>query len=134
MNNLSLPSRLTNSHTASRIETTVPQHRQEFPHVRQMLRLIVLSPLLMGLMMSLSLAHMHITSQTFRVSRLPDGFMSGLIRSFITCVIRIGETLQNGHASHGRNIRLTFFEPKVLCSYRRTSIMQCRMRSQYSGR
>jgi hypothetical protein len=134
MNNLSLPSRLTNSHTAPRIETTAPQHHQEFPHVRQMLRLIVLAPLLMGLMMSLSLAHIHITSQTFRVSRLPGGFMSGLIQCFITCVIRTGEALQNGHASHNRNIRPTFFETKVLCSYRRISIMQYRMRSQYSGR
>jgi hypothetical protein len=134
MNNLSLTSRLTNSHTVPRIETTTPQHRQEFPHVQQIFRLIVLAPLLMGLMMSLSLTHIHITSQTFRVSRLPGGFMSELIQNFITCVIRTGEALQNEHASHGRNIRPTFFEAKVLCSYRRTSIMQYRMHNQYSGR
>jgi hypothetical protein len=62
MSNLSLPSRLTNSHIAPRIKITAVRHRQEFPHVRRMLQLIVLAPLLGGLMMSLSLAHINITS------------------------------------------------------------------------
>jgi hypothetical protein len=35
--------------------------------------------------------------------------------------------------SYGRNIRHIFFEPNVLCSYRRRSIMQCSMRNQCSG-
>jgi hypothetical protein len=43
----------------------------EFPHIWRMLWLIVLAPLLTELMMSLSLANINITSQTFRVSRLP---------------------------------------------------------------
>jgi hypothetical protein len=133
MSNISLPSRLTNSHTAPRIKITVTRYHQEFPHVRRMLRLIVLTHLLNGLMMSLSLAHINIISQTFRVSRLPDGFMSRLSLNFITCVIRTGETLLNGPTLHGRNTRPTF-EPKVLCSCPWTSIMQCRMCNQYSGR
>jgi hypothetical protein len=128
-----LPSRLTNSHIAPRIKITAARHRQEFPHIRRILRLIVLT-LLTGLMISLSLAHINITSQTFRVSRLPGGFMSGLSLNFITCVTRTGKALLNGPTSHGRNTRPTFFEPKVLCSCPRTSIMQCRMRSQCSGR
>jgi hypothetical protein len=37
-------------------------------------------------MMSLSLAHINITSQTFRVNRLPDEFMCGLSLNFITYV------------------------------------------------
>jgi hypothetical protein len=56
-----------------------------------------------------------------------------LIRSCITCVIRTGKALLNGPTSHGRNIRHIFFEPKVLCSCRRRSIMQYNMRNQYSG-
>jgi hypothetical protein len=134
MSNLYLPSRLTNSHIAPRIKITVARHHQEFPHIRRMLRLIVLAPLLTGLMMSLSLAHINITSQTFRVSRLPGQFMSGLSPNFITCIIRTGKTLLNVSTSHGKNIRLTFFKPKVLCSCPQTSIMQCRMRNQCSGR
>jgi hypothetical protein len=117
MSNLCLPSRLINSHIAPRIKITAVRHRQEFPHIRRMLRLIVLSPLLSGLMMSLSLAHINITSQIFRVSRLPGGFMSGLSLNFITCVIRTDKTLLNGLTSHGRNARPTLFEPNVLCSY-----------------
>jgi hypothetical protein len=79
MSDLSLPSQLTSLHTASRMQTTAPRHRQEFWQVRLMLQLIFLAPLLSGLMMSLYLAHIHITSQTFTVSNLPSGFMSGLI-------------------------------------------------------
>jgi hypothetical protein len=134
MSNLSLPSWLTNSHIAPRIKITAARHRKEFPHIQRMLRLIVLAPLLSGLMMSLSLAHINITSQTFRVSRLPGGFMSGLSPNYITCVTRTGKTLLNGPTSHGRNTRPTFFEPKILCSCPWTSIMHCRMRSQCSGR
>jgi hypothetical protein len=134
MSNLSLPSRLTNSHIAPRIKITTARHRQEFPHVRRMLRLIVLAPLLSGLMMSISLAHINIIPHTFRVSRLPGGFMSGLSPNFITYVIRTDKTLLNRPTSHGRNIRSTFFKTKVLCSCPRTSIMQCIMRSQCSGR
>jgi hypothetical protein len=66
-------------------------------------------------------------------SQQPDGFMSGLIRSCITCVTGTDKTLLNGPTSHGRNIRYIFFEPKVLCSCRRKSIMQCNMRNQCSG-
>jgi hypothetical protein len=98
-----------------------------------MLRLIVLAPLLSGLMMSLSLTHIHITSQTFTVSSLPCGFMSRLIWSFITCVTRTSETLLNGSTSHGRNTRHTFLEPKILCSCPWRSIMQCSMHNQCSG-
>jgi hypothetical protein len=134
MSNLSLPSWLTNSHIAPMIKITAARHRKEFPHIRLMLRLIVLAPLLSGLMMSLSLAHINITSQTFRLSRLPGGFMSGLSLNFITCVTKTGKTLLNGPTSHGRNTRPTLFEPKILCSCPRTSIMHCRMRSQCSGR
>jgi hypothetical protein len=129
MSNLYLPSRLTNSHIAPRIKITAARHHQEFPHIRRMLWLIVLYPLLTGLMMSLSLAHINITSQTFRVSRLPGGFMSRLSLNFITCVIRTDKSLLNRPTSHGRNTRHTFFEPKILCSCPRMSIMQCRMRS-----
>jgi hypothetical protein len=134
MSNLYLPSRVTNSHIAPRIKITAVRHHQESPHILRMLLLIVLAPLLTGLMMSLSLAHINITSQTFRVSRLPGGFMSGLSPNFITCVTRTGKALLNGPTLHGRNTRHTFFEPKVLCSCPRTSIMQCRMRIQCSGR
>jgi hypothetical protein len=134
MSNLSLPSRLTNSHIAPRIKITAARHRQEFPYIRRMLRLIVLAPLLTGLMMSLSLAHINITSQTFRVNRLPDEFMSGLSLNFIICVIRTGNALLNGSTSHGRSTRPTFFEPNVLCSCPRMSIMQCRTHSQCSGK
>jgi hypothetical protein len=134
MSNLYLRSRLTNSHIAPRIKIMAARHRQEFPHIRRMLRLIVLAPLLTGLMMSLSLAHINITSQTFRVSRLPGEFMSGLSPNFITCVTRTGKALLNGPTSHGRNTRSTFFEPKVLCSCPQMSIMQCRMHNQCSGR
>jgi hypothetical protein len=134
MNKLYLPSRLTNSHIAPRIRITVAQHRQEFPHIRRMLWLIVLPPLLTRLMMSLSLAHINITSQTFRVSRLSSEFMSGLSPNFITCITWTGKALLNGPTSHGRNTRPTFFEPKVLCSCPQTSIIQCRMRSHCSGR
>jgi hypothetical protein len=88
MSDLSLPSWLTNSYTAHRIQTMAPRHRQEFHQVRPMPRLIVLTHPLNGLMMSLYLAHIHITSQTFTLSNLPGGFMSGLIQSFITCVTR----------------------------------------------
>jgi hypothetical protein len=134
MSNLYLPSRLTNSHIAPRIKITVPWHNQEFPHIWRMLRLIVLAPLLTGLMISLSLAHINIISQTFRVNRLLGGFMSGLSPNFITCVTRTGKSLLNGPTSHGRNTRPTFFKPKVLCSCPQTGIMQCRMRNQCSGR
>jgi hypothetical protein len=134
MSNLYLPSRLTNSHIAPRIKITTVRHRQEFPHIRRMLWLIVLVPLLTGLMMSLSLAYINITSQTFRVSRLSGGFMSGLSSNFITCVTRTDKGLLNGPTSHDRNTRSTFFEPKVLCSCPWMSIIQCRIRSQYSGR
>jgi hypothetical protein len=72
--------------------------------------------------------------QTFRVSRLPGGFMSGLSPNFITCVTRTDKALLNGPTSHGRNTWPTFFEPKVLCSCPWMSIMQCRMRNQCSGR
>jgi hypothetical protein len=89
--------------------------------------------LLSGLMISPYLVHIHITSQTFTVSNLPDGFMSGLIRSCITCVTRTGKALMNRPTSHGRNIRHIFFKPKVLCSCRWRSIMQCSMRNQCSG-
>jgi hypothetical protein len=116
MSNLSLSSRLTNSHIVPRIKITAVRHRQEFPHIRRMLQLIVMAPLLTGLMMSLSLAHINITSQTFRVNRLPGGFMNGLSLNFITYVIRTGKALLNRPTSHGRNTRLTFFELKVLCS------------------
>jgi hypothetical protein len=133
MSHLSLPSRLTSSHTAPRIQTTTPRHRQEFWQVRLMLRLIVMAPLLSGLMMSLSLTYIHITSQTFTVSSLPGGFMSVLIRSFIICVIRTGEVLLNGQTSHDRNTSHTFLELKVLCSCSRRSIIQCNMHNQYSG-
>jgi hypothetical protein len=133
MSNLSLPSQLTNSRTAHRIQTMAPRHRQEFRQVRPMLRLIVLAPLLSGWMMSLYLAHIHIVSRTFTVSNLPGGFMTGLIWSFITCVTRTSDALLNGPTSHGRNTRHTFFEPKVLCLCPQMSIMQCSMRNQYSG-
>jgi hypothetical protein len=33
MNNLSLPSWVTSSHTVSRIKTTVARHHQQFPHI-----------------------------------------------------------------------------------------------------
>jgi hypothetical protein len=66
--------------------------------------------------MSPYLAHIHITSQTFTVSNLPGGFMSGLIRSCIICVTKTGETLLNRPTSHGKNIRHIFFESKVLFS------------------
>jgi hypothetical protein len=79
------------------------------------------------------LAHIHITSQTFTVSNLPGGFMSGLIRSYITYVTRTGKSLLNGPTSHDRNIRHIFFEPKILCSSRQRSIMQCSIRNQCSG-
>jgi hypothetical protein len=98
-----------------------------------MLRWIVLAHLLSELMISPYLAHIYITSQTFTVSNLPGGFMSGLIRSCITCVTRTGKTLLNGPTLHGRNIRHIFFEPKVLCSCRWRGIMQCIMLNQYSG-
>jgi hypothetical protein len=133
MSNLSLLLRLINSHIAPRIKITATRHRQEFPHIRRMLRLIVLTPLLSGLMMSLSLAHINITSQTFKVSRLPDEFMSGLSPNFITCVTRIGKALLNGPTSHGRSIRPTFFELNVLGSCPRTSIMQCKICNECSG-
>jgi hypothetical protein len=84
-------------------------------------------------MISPYLAHIHITSQAFTVSNLPDEFMSGLIQSCITCVIRAGKTLLNGSTSHGRNIRHIFFKPKVLYSCRWRSIMQCNMHNQYSS-
>jgi hypothetical protein len=98
-----------------------------------MLRWIILDHLLNGLMISPYLAHIHITSQAFQVSNLPGGFMSGLIQRCITCVTRTGKALLNGPSSHGRNIRHIFFEPKVLCSCRWRSIMQCNMRNQCSG-
>jgi hypothetical protein len=93
MSDLSLSSRLTNSHSAHNIQTTALRHCQEFCQVRPMLQLIVLAPLLSGLMMSLYLTHIHITSQTFTVSNLPGGFMSELIRNFITYVTRTGEVM-----------------------------------------
>jgi hypothetical protein len=132
MSDLSLPSRLTNSHTASMIQITVPRHHQEFRQVRLMPRLIVLVPLLNGLMMSLSLTHIHITYQAFTVSSLPSGFTSRLIQSFITYVIRTDETLLNGQTSHDRNTRHTFLEPNVLCLCPWRSIMQCNIHNQYS--
>jgi hypothetical protein len=98
-----------------------------------MLWWIVLTHLLSGLMISPYLAHIHISSYIFIVSNLPGGFMSGLIRSCITCVTRAGKALLNGPTSHGRNIRHIFFEPKVLFSCRRRSIMQCSMHNQCSG-
>jgi hypothetical protein len=73
------------------------------------------------------------TSHTFTVSNLPIGFKSGLIWSCRTCVTRTGKALLNGPISHGRNIRHIFFEPKVLCSCRRRSIIQCNMCNQCSG-
>jgi hypothetical protein len=97
-----------------------------------MLRWIVLAHLLSGLMISPYLTHIHITSQTFTVNNLPDGFTSGLIRSCITCVTRTGKILLNGSTSRSRNIRHIFFAPKVLCSCRRRSIMQCNMYNQCS--
>jgi hypothetical protein len=84
-------------------------------------------------MISPYLAHIHITSQTFTVSTLPDGFTSGLIQSCITCVTRTDKALLNGPTSHGKNIRHIFFEPKVLCSCQWRSIMQCSMHNQCSG-
>jgi hypothetical protein len=75
----------------------------------------VMAPLLSGLMMFLSLAHINITSQTFRVSRLPGEFMSGLSPNFITCVTRTDKALLNELTSYGKNTRPTLFEPKVLC-------------------
>jgi hypothetical protein len=98
-----------------------------------MLRWIVLAHLLSGLVIFSYLAHIHITSQTFTVSNLPGGFTSGLIRSCITCVSRTGKPLLNGSTSHGRNIRHIFFEPNVLYSCRRGSIMQYSMCNQYNG-
>jgi hypothetical protein len=127
LSNLSLPSQVTNSHIAPRIKVTAARHRQEFSHIRRMLRLIVLAHLLSGLMMSLSLAHMNITFQIFRVSRLPSEFMSGLSMNFITCITRTDKTLPNGLTSHGRNTRPTYFEHNILCSCPQTSIIQCRM-------
>jgi hypothetical protein len=59
--------------------------------------------------------------------------MSGLIRIYITCVTRTDKALLNGPTSYGRNISHIFFEPNVLCSYRRRSIMQCSIRNQCSG-
>jgi hypothetical protein len=97
-----------------------------------MLRWIVLAHLLSGPMISPYLAHRHITSQTFTVSNLPSGFTSGLIQRCITCVTKTGKALLNGPTSHGRNIRHIFFEPKVLCSCRQRSIMQCNMHNQCS--
>jgi hypothetical protein len=86
--------------------------------VRLMLRLIILTPLLSGLMMSPYLTHIHITSQTFTVSNLSDRFMSGLIRSFITCVTRIAEALMNGPTSHGRehNAHILWIQDIMLIS------------------
>jgi hypothetical protein len=84
-------------------------------------------------MISPYLTHIHITSQIFTVSNLSGGFTSGLIRSCITCVTRTGKALLNGPTSHVRNIRHIFFEPKVLCSCRRRSIMQCSIHNQCSG-
>jgi membrane-bound acyltransferase YfiQ involved in biofilm formation len=103
MSDISLPSRLTSSHTTPRMQTTTPRHYKEFQQVRPMLWLIVLTHILSGLMMSLSLAHIHITFHTFTVSILSSGFMNELIHNFITCVTRTGETLMNGSISHGRN-------------------------------
>jgi hypothetical protein len=84
-------------------------------------------------MISPYMTHIHITSQTFTVSNLHGGFTSGLIRICITCVTRTDKALLNGPTSYGRNIRHIFFEPNILCSYRRMSIMQCSMRNQCSG-
>jgi hypothetical protein len=98
-----------------------------------MLRSIVLTHFLSGLMMFPYLAHIHITSQTFTVSNLPGGFMSGLIRIRITCVIRTSDELLNGPTLHERNIRHIFFKPNVLCSCPQRSIMQYSMRNQCSG-
>jgi hypothetical protein len=84
-------------------------------------------------MISPYLTHIHIASQTFTVSNLSGGFMSGLIRSCITCVTSTGKALLNGPTSHGRNIRHIFFESKVLCSCRQRSIMQYNMHNQCSG-
>jgi hypothetical protein len=97
-----------------------------------MLRWIVLAYLLNGFMISLYLAHLHITSQAFTVSNLPGGFTSELIRSCITCVTMTDKALLNGPTSHGKNIRHIFFKLKVLCSCRRRSIMQCSMHNQCS--
>jgi hypothetical protein len=97
-----------------------------------MLRWIVLAHLLSGLMISPYLVHIHITSQTFTFNNLPGGFTSGLIRSCITCVIRTDKVLLNGSTSHDTNIRHILFKPKILCSYRRRSIIQYNMRNQYS--
>jgi hypothetical protein len=83
--------------------------------------------------MSLYLAHIHITSQIFTVSNLPDYFMSGLIQSFITCVIRTDETLLNELTSHDRNTRHTFFKSKVLCLCQQRSIMHCNMHNHCSS-
>jgi hypothetical protein len=77
MSDLSLPSRLTNSHNAHRIQTMAPRHRQEFRQVRPMLRLIVLAPLLSGLMMQLSLTHTY---------HIPDIHSQQPIRWVYECV------------------------------------------------
>jgi hypothetical protein len=61
--------------------------------------------------------------ETFIISNLPNEFMSGLIRSCITCITKTDKALLNEKTSHGRNLRHIFFEPKVLCSYRCRSIM-----------
>ena len=98
-----------------------------------MLRWIVLTHLLSRLMISPYLTHIHITSKTFTVSNLLSEFMSGLIRSGITCITRTDEAMLNEPISHGRNIRYIFFERKVLCSCPRRRIMQCSMRNQCSG-
>jgi hypothetical protein len=98
-----------------------------------MLRWIVLTHLLSRLIISPYLTYIHITSQTFIVNNPPGGFTSGLIQSCITCVTRTKKTLLNGPTSYDRNIRHIFFEPKVLCSCQRRSIMQCSMRNQCSG-
>jgi hypothetical protein len=97
-----------------------------------MLRWIVPTQLLNGLMISPYLTYIHITSQTFTVSSLPGGFMTRLIQSCIICVTRTGKVLLNWPTSHGRNIRHIFFEPNVLWSCRWRSIMQCSMHNQCS--
>jgi hypothetical protein len=83
--------------------------------------------------MSLYLTHIHITSQIFTVSNLPDYFMSGLIRSFITCVTRTDEALLNEPTSHDRNTRHTFFESKVLCLCPQRSITHYNMHNHCSS-
>jgi hypothetical protein len=83
-------------------------------------------------MISSYLTYIYIISQTFTIINLLSGFTSGLIQSCIACITRTGKTLLNRSTSYGRNIRHIFFEPKVLCSCQRRSIIQCSIHKQCS--